>query len=55
MNCENVFCIYWSSNKCSLDDIYLNIQGNCQNCIYINLDEKIIESERNKLLDKYNN
>ena len=52
MNCENIFCIYWEKNKCILDDISLDIIGNCDSCIYIDLSEKELEEYRKKGLKK---
>lgn len=40
--CENIFCIY-QNNKCILDDIHLDIQGNCLDCIYINIDCELLD------------
>lgn len=52
MLCENIFCIYWSNKECSLNEIFLDIQGNCQSCIYVNVDESVLEKQREKLLRK---
>lgn len=51
MKCENVFCIYWADKSCQLDDISLDIQGNCQSCIYIELSEKMLLKKRKSLLN----
>ncbi len=53
MRCENVFCIYWVNNNCGLDEISLDIQGNCQDCIYVDIKEEELENHRQKLLRKY--
>ncbi len=53
MLCENIFCIYWSNKKCLLDEVSLNVQGNCESCIYINIDETTLKNQRKKLLKKY--
>ena len=37
MKCANSFCIYWENNTCLLKEISLDMQGNCQACIYISL------------------
>ena len=44
MNCENFLCIYQNKGACTLKNIELDIQGQCKECIYINIDEKDLES-----------
>lgn len=53
MDCENLFCIYFKEQCCTLDHIALDIQGQCQACIYVSLDEKLLEAERQKILQQY--
>lgn len=48
-NCENKFCIYWEDHSCILDSISLDVQGNCQNCIYVDLDETMLSDARKEL------
>ena len=50
MKCENYFCVYWSGGKCVLQEISLDIQGNCQNCIYVKIDKKSLEKSRQEFL-----
>lgn len=50
LRCKNSFCIYWKDKNCILDEISLDIQGQCEDCIYIDLDEKILEEKRNEKL-----
>ena len=52
MLCENLFCIYWEAEKCILDEISLDIQGNCESCIYVDIDPNLLQKERKKLLDQ---
>ena len=52
MQCENTFCIYWLNNECTLNDISLDIQGNCLDCIYIDLDDDVLKKERERMLGK---
>lgn len=52
MHCENLFCIYWENNECTLEEISLDIQGNCQGCIYVDLEEKLLKNKREELLNK---
>ncbi len=44
MMCENIFCIYWNDNNCILENISLDIQGKCNECIYVNIsDDKLLK------------
>lgn len=52
MECENIFCIYYSNNNCLLEQISLDIQGNCKCCIYVDIDSKDLEQHRNQMLNK---
>ena len=53
MNCKNFFCIYQKDEKCLLDEISVNICGMCEDCIYANIPEDILESEKEKLRKKF--
>lgn len=53
MECENSFCVYWLKENCILEKITLDIQGNCQDCVYINIDENTLQKERIKVLQKF--
>lgn len=55
MNCENNFCIYQNKDKCILDEISIDSSGMCTECIYPNIDEKILNQAKLKLLKKYEN
>ena len=48
MDCENIFCVYWKEGKCEFESVSLDIMGNCSTCIYIKLDEGILEKQREK-------
>lgn len=54
MQCENIFCIYYAERQCILDEISLNIQGVCENCIYIEINEKVLADYRKELIEKLN-
>ena len=43
MECGNYFCIYWSDRHCVLTKISLDIQGQCQDCIYVEIEEGILK------------
>lgn len=51
MNCANRFCIYWTDEKCSLDSVSLDITGMCEDCIYVNIEESVLQTYRKKLLE----
>ena len=52
MRCENLFCIYWSKeNICILDEIELDIQGRCNSCIYVDLEESLLLNIRKTQFD----
>ena len=53
MTCENKFCIYWSQGSCTLETISLDIQGRCQECIYVSIEEKALATARKNLLYRY--
>ena len=46
MKRANFFCIYRENNTCLLKKISLDIQGNCQACIYISLSREELEQAR---------
>ncbi len=48
LRCENMFCIYQNDNRCVLDDIDLDIQGSCMDCIYVNIDKKLLDELKEK-------
>ena len=53
MQCDNHFCIYWCHGNCLLDDISIDIQGSCQDCIYVSITEDFLELEREKIRSRY--
>lgn len=48
LTCENEFCIYQKKGNCILDKVHLDIQGNCADCIYINLEESMLNALKNR-------
>lgn len=48
MKCENQFCLYCEENSCILEEISLDISGSCAECIYIDIDEKLLKQLKNK-------
>ena len=55
MICENKFCIYYSDHICTLDSISLDSAGTCTNCIYIDLEEALLETARKQMHKKFEN
>ena len=53
MKCKNYFCIYWKEDNCVLREISLDIQGNCEDCIYININKEMLDKERERAYQKY--
>ena len=53
MNCENTFCIYESNGKCILENVVINNLGMCTECIYPDINEKIVNEAKSELLKKY--
>ena len=53
MNCENIFCIYQTKGKCTLDKVDIDRLGMCTECIYPNIDKEILNQAKLKLLKNY--
>lgn len=43
MNCENSFCVYQEDGICVLREIELDIQGQCKDCIYVDIEEESLQ------------
>ena len=54
MKCENEFCIYQEKGNCILDEISLDIIGQCTDCIYVNIPNKQLEKLKNEHRRKTN-
>ena len=54
MKCENIFCVYQKNDECSLEEIELDILGQCRECIYIDLPDDIINEQKTKKLLSFN-
>ena len=50
LSCENEFCIYQKQGECILKSVQLDIQGNCMECIYINVEQDTLDTLKEKLL-----
>lgn len=42
MKCENCFCIYQEDNFCILESVELDNQGQCKECICLDLEEELL-------------
>lgn len=52
MKCENYYCVYWFEDTCILNEISLDIQGNCRECILVDVEESVLKKARDKYIDK---
>ena len=43
MNFENYFCIYQNNGRCMLENIELDIMGQCKECIYIEINKQTLQ------------
>lgn len=50
MECQNKFCVYWSGGYCVLREVHLDIQGCCQDCIYMEIPETDLRKARENTL-----
>ena len=55
MQCENLFCVYWSKDGCILNHVSLDVQGSCQEYIYITINDEYLEKAREMFLERYKN
>ncbi len=53
MNCENYLCIYQKRGVCILNSITPDVQGHCEECIYISPKPKELENQKQKILERY--
>ena len=53
MKCENSYCVYQSKGKCTLKNIEINALGMCTEVIYVDIDEFVLNKEKNKLLKTF--
>ena len=55
LSCENEFCIYQKQGICILESVQLDIQGNCVDCIYINVEKDTLNKLKEALLKDLQN
>jgi len=52
MHCGNNFCVYWDNKKCILNEVSLDISGQCEDCILIDIEEDLLKQKRQEILDR---
>lgn len=52
VSCENEWCIYQKEGTCTLERVQLDIQGNCADCIYVHVEQKVLDDLKEELLRK---
>ena len=59
INCQNYLCIYEHEGKCKLNNIELDVLGQCTECMYPNIDKTELNRLKLKTLlkleESYNN
>ena len=55
MFCENIFCIYQEDGKCIFDEMTIDIDGMCSECMLVEIDSELLErlkKEKREELDR---
>ncbi len=52
IRCENEFCIYYQEDHCILGEVFLDIQGNCSSCSYVEIEKDDLETKRNHGMER---
>lgn len=50
IQCGNHFCIYYDNAVCLLNSVSLDIVGLCSNCIYVDIEQEYLATQRKRLL-----
>lgn len=53
ISCDNGFCIYQNKGTCLLEQIQLDSNGICNECIHINIPEDTLETLKKQLLKRF--
>ena len=48
IQCENEWCVYQENNRCVMQTVTLDIQGQCQECVYVSLDAEWLQQRKNE-------
>jgi NADH:ubiquinone oxidoreductase subunit E len=51
MICKNKFCIYQTNDKCKFEKAELDSNGTCKSCIYIKIEDDILENLKKESFD----
>ncbi len=54
MKCDNIFCLYWSDNQCSNDNVSIGINGACNDCVILDTDLKTKLALRYVIINSFN-
>ena len=52
MKCENCFCVYQEKGECILEIIDIDIIGQCDSCIYIDIPQYDLNKYKTQQRDK---
>lgn len=52
MYCKNEFCIYQKKGSCLLTEVTLDINGMCEDCLYVDFDPAALERSKKKLREE---
>ena len=50
MKCENIMCIYENGGVCSLDEITIDLQAKCTECINVSIDNETLNQRKREML-----
>ncbi len=51
MRCENEFCIYEEGGWCTLHCVELDGQGQCKECVYVDIPKTLLQQCKKRQLD----
>ena len=54
MNCTNKFCVYCNGNKCQLEKISIGVLGICEEFIYVDIEDKILNEKKEMMTKRWN-
>ena len=55
MSCAYDYCLYNKGYKCTLDGVNIDSLGHCDDCITVKIDSDMLESEKERQLNKLSN
>ena len=54
MNCTNKFCVYCDGKKCQLKEISIGTLGICEEFIFVNIEDEILNSKKKAMIEQWN-